>query len=177
MSGHSHWKQIKEKKGKTDEKRGAEFSKLLKAVTIGARTEKNPDFNPGLRAAVERAREGGVPKENIERAIEKASREGEGLEEMILEAYGPGGTALVIQAVTDNKNRTVQEIKNILRDQGGHLATPKSVIWAFMNEGGSWQAKFPGTFGEDDENKTRELVGILAAHDDVQGVYHNLNQR
>ncbi|KKU98951.1 MAG: transcriptional regulator, partial [Candidatus Jorgensenbacteria bacterium GW2011_GWC1_48_8] len=119
MAGHSHWKQIKERKGKADERRGAEFSKLLRAVTVQAKQEKNPDFNPGLRAAVERARTGGVPRENIERAIEKAAS-GEGTtEEIILEAYGPGGTALVIQALTDNKNRTIQEIKNILKDGGG----------------------------------------------------------
>ncbi|KKU94505.1 MAG: transcriptional regulator [Candidatus Jorgensenbacteria bacterium GW2011_GWA1_48_13] len=173
MAGHSHWKQIKERKGKADERRGAEFSKLLRAVTVQAKQEKNPDFNPGLRAAVERARTGGVPRENIERAIEKAAS-GEGTtEEIILEAYGPGGTALVIQALTDNKNRTIQEIKNILKDGGGRLAEPKSVVWAFITEGGEWKPKFPGAFSDENRIKSQALAESLENHDDVQGVYRN----
>jgi len=173
MAGHSRWKQIKEKKGKADVKRGREFSKLLQLIAVQAKTEKNPDFNPGLRAAIARAKEAKVPSENIERAIEKAAAGG-AAEEFTLEAYGPGGTALIIRALTDNKNRTVQEIKNILRDGGGRLAAPRSVVWAFTNESGEWRPKFPGNFGEEDKNKTRELIENLKNLDDVHDVYHNL---
>jgi len=174
MAGHSHWKQIKEKKSRADEKRGAEFSKLLRAVTVSARAERNPDFNPSLRAAIERARASGVPKENIDRAIAKASTEGKNLEEIILEAYAPGGAALIIQAVTDNKNRTIQEVKNILKDHDGRLADPKSVTWAFVNEGGAWRAKFPATIGENEKKKAEMLIKALKDQADVQAIYHNL---
>lgn len=174
MAGHNKWKQIKEKKGKTDEKRGRDFSKILRMIAVQARTEKNPDFNPSLRAAIERAREINVPQENIERAIQKAVGEGVILEELTAEAYGPGGAALIIQAVTDNKNRTIQEIKNILRDNGGRLADPKSVIWAFTNASGEWQAKFPGTFSEGDRSRTLKLIEKLEKDEDVQNVYHNI---
>ncbi|HXF44243.1 MAG TPA: YebC/PmpR family DNA-binding transcriptional regulator [Candidatus Paceibacterota bacterium] len=173
MAGHSRWKQIKEKKGKADLRRGREFSKILRMITVQARSEKNPDFNPGLRSAIDRARAAQVPQENIERAIEKAAGGGEALEEIILEAYGPGGVALVIHAVSDNTNRTIQEIKNILRDGGGRLAAPKSVVWAFTNENGVWKPKFPGSFNEEDKKKTDELIKSLSAHEDVQEVYHN----
>lgn len=175
MAGHSRWKQIKEKKGKEDVRRGAEFSKLLRAITVQAKSEKNPDFNPGLRAAMERARAGNVPRENIERAIEKAAGGADRAEEIILEAYGPGGTALVIQIITDNKNRAIQEIKTILKD-GGRLANPKSVLWAFTNEDGVLKAKFPVEVDAEEKTKTETLIENLKRHDDVQNVYHNLKQ-
>src|SRR3989344_1522407 len=105
MSGHSKWHQIKHKKGAADQKRGVAFSKLLNAISVAAKTESNPDFNPRLRSAVEKARESNVPKDNIERAINKA-KESSGLEEVLIEAYGPEGVAVIIEAITDNKNRT-----------------------------------------------------------------------
>ena len=115
MAGHSHWKQIKEHKGSADVKRGAVFSKLLRAISAAARDDNNPDFNPRLRSAIQKAKEFNVPQENIERAIKKASNE-TALEEVIMEAYGPGGAALMILGLTNNKNRTTNEVKNILKD-------------------------------------------------------------
>ncbi len=108
MSGHSHWAGIKHKKEITDQKRGKVFSKLLAAISAAAKSEPNPDFNPRLRTAIAKAKEVAVPQDNIERAVKRASEAGANLEELIFEAYGPGGIALIIEAIADNKNRVVQ---------------------------------------------------------------------
>lgn len=178
MSGHSHWAGIKHKKEATDQKRGKVFGKLLSAITAAARNESNPDFNPRLRTAVEKAREASVPAENIERAIKRASESGAALDELILEAYGPGGAAILIEAVTDNKNRTVPEIKKLLADCGAKWAEPGSVRWAFefSAEDGGWKAKFPQTLSAEDSDKLREIVSSLEEHDDVQKIFTNAAQ-
>jgi YebC/PmpR family DNA-binding regulatory protein len=176
MAGHSHWKQIKERKSASDAKRGALFSKLLKAVSVAAKNGSDPDFNPRLRAAILKAREANVPQDNIERAIKKA-KETENLTEITIEAYGPGGAALIITGLTDNKNRTTQEIKTILRNFDGKLAEPGSVKWAFeliqRDTGPSWQAKFNQKLNEDDKNKLENLIKALEDHDDIEQVYSN----
>src|SRR3989338_3436736 len=145
MSGHSKWKQIQHKKGAADLKRGRIFSKLLRAISIAAKTEPNPQFNPRLRSAIEKAKENNVPADNIERAVSKASEQ-KNLEDVTIEAYGPEGAALIIQAITDNTNRTVNEIRNILNERGAKMATPGSVLWAFNAQtagGQEYAAKFP----------------------------------
>ncbi len=173
MSGHSKWSQIKHKKGVTDQKRGALFSKLLVAITVAAKTEPNPDFNPRLRTAIQKAKSESVPSENIERAIKRASEAGQVLEELILEAYGPGGAAILIEAMSDNKNRTIPEVKKILNESGGKWAEPGSVRWAFQNSSDGWQAKFPQTVSAEDKEKLAGLIAALTQHDDVQRVYTN----
>ncbi len=180
MSGHSHWSGIKHKKGIADQKRGQMFSKLLSAITAAARAEQNPEFNPRLRTAIQKAREVNVPSENIERAIKRAKESDTVLEELMLETYGPAGTALLIETITDNKNRTIPEIKKILNEQGAKWAEPGSVRWAFSAEGGSasggephWKPKFPQTLSEEDANKLNILIEALEDHDDVQKVYTN----
>lgn len=177
MAGHSHWAGIKHKKEVTDAKRGKLFSKLLRAVSVAARTEPNPEFNPRLRTAVSKAKEAQVPIDNIERAIAKASQPGEQLEELLFEAYGPGGVAILIEVVADNRNRVVQEIKSILGGRGGKWATPGSVQWAFEQTAGDgevgWQAKFPAEISADDAEALRALVAALEEHDDVQRVSVN----
>src|ERR1700740_1748559 len=110
MSGHSHWSGIKHKKEITDQKRGKVFSKLLALISAAAKSEPNPDFNPRLRTAIAKARDATVPQENIDRAIKRASEAAESLEELVFEAYGPGGIALLIEAISTNRNRAVQEI-------------------------------------------------------------------
>jgi YebC/PmpR family DNA-binding regulatory protein len=176
MAGHSHWKQIKEHKGSADVKRGVVFSKLLRAISIAARDEKNPDFNPRLRSAVQKAREFNVPQDNIERAIRKASDE-TNVEEVIMEAYGPSGVAMMIIAYTDSKNRTTQEVKNILKDHAGKWAEPGSVRWAFeqiRNENGpAWQARFKQKVDDADKSDLEELVEKLTNCDDVDNIYTN----
>lgn len=131
MSGHSHWAGIKHKKEIADQKRGKVFSKLLSAISVAAKPEPNPDFNPRLRTAVEKAKGAGVPSDNIERAVKRALESGQNLEELTFEAYGPGGVAILIEAVSDNRNRAVAEIKKILSDSGGKWAEAGSVRWAF----------------------------------------------
>lgn len=174
MSGHSHWAGIKHKKGAADQKRGVLFSKLLAAITVAARTEPNPDFNPRLRTAIQKAREANVPSENIERAIKRASEAGQNLEELIVEAYGPGGAALIIEAATDNKNRTIPEIKKILNESGGKWAEPKSVAWAFEKTVDGWRAKFTQALAHADKEKLKQLLAAIESHPEVQNIYTNV---
>ncbi|MEK7182580.1 MAG: YebC/PmpR family DNA-binding transcriptional regulator [Patescibacteria group bacterium] len=134
MSGHSKWSTIKRQKESTDIKRGLLFSKLARAITIAAREGVNPDANFKLRLAIDRARAANMPKDNIERAITKAVG-GAAVEEVTYEGYGPSGVAVVVQAVTDNKNRTAQEIKNLFERGGGRLGNPGSVSYQFEELG------------------------------------------
>ncbi len=178
MSGHSHWAGIKHKKGIADQKRGKIFSKLLIAITVAAKGEPNPDFNPRLRDAVLKAKENSVPADNINRAIKRASESAEALDELMMEAYGPGGTAILIEAATDNRNRTVAEVKQILGELDGKWAEPGSVRWAFEAlpaAQGGWQAKFPQSVSLEDTQKLQTLIKALEEHDDVQHVYTNVS--
>jgi len=178
MSGHSKWSQIKRQKGVTDKKRGQLFSKLGVAISAAAKDEPNPQFNPRLRSAIDKAREFQMPNDNIERAIKKGSDKNLNIEELIFESYGPGGSALFIEAITDNRNRTVAEVKKILHDHEGKWAESGSVRWAFdqmTEENGerTWKAKFPRALNEDDQNKLERLIEALDEHDDVQDIFTN----
>lgn len=138
MAGHSHWKQVKHQKGATDAKRGKLFSKLVKEITVAAREGgANPDANVRLRSAMERARSEGLPKDNMERALARAAGRAEDNElfEFLYEAAAPGGIAILIEGITDNKNRTVNEIKHILTETGARLAEQGSLIWNFEKIG------------------------------------------
>lgn len=173
MSGHSKWTQIKHKKGATDKKRGELFSKLLKAVRAAARSEPNPDFNPRLRTAIETARAANVPTDNINRAVEGSKTKG--LEDILIEAYGPGGVALLVPAVTDNRNRTVAELRKALSDFGGKVAEPGSVMWAFeRGPEGDWVAKFRIDADRETKTKLDELIDTLYGHNDVASVITNV---
>jgi len=137
MSGHSKWAQIKHQKGATDARRGQLFSKLTRRVTLAAKDGSDPNTNSKLRLAIDKAKEANMPWGNIERTMKKGMGEltGEVIEEILYEAYGPGGAAILVQAITDNKNRTSQEIKHILGKFGGKLAEPKSVQFLFERTG------------------------------------------
>ncbi|MFH1070824.1 MAG: YebC/PmpR family DNA-binding transcriptional regulator [Candidatus Glassbacteria bacterium] len=138
MSGHSKWSTIKRKKGKEDEKRGKIFTKLIKEISVAARHGGGDlDSNPRLRVAVDAAKANNMPKENIERAIKKGTGELEGVsyEEAVYEGYGPGGVALYVEVLTDNRNRTVGEIRHILTRHGGNMAEAGSVAWMFTPKG------------------------------------------
>ena len=137
MSGHSHWAGIKHKKKLMDERRGKIFSKISRLITIAAKTDPDPDTNPKLKLAIDKARSVNMPKENIERAIKKATGEIEGakIEEVTYEAYGPKGVALIIETITDNKNRSLAEIKNILSKFNGKIGQPGSVKYLFERKG------------------------------------------
>jgi YebC/PmpR family DNA-binding regulatory protein len=139
MGGHSHWSQIKRQKGASDAKRGAHFTKLSREITVAAREGGgDPAMNPRLRLAIEKAREGNMPADTIKRAIERGSGGGEGaaaLLEITFEGYGPGGVAILVQTLTDNRNRTVSELRMALSRNGGTLGESGSVAWQFDNKG------------------------------------------
>jgi len=138
MAGHSKWAQIKHKKAKVDAKRGRIFTKLIREITVAARMGGgDPEHNPKLRLAIEKAKEHNMPWENIERAIKRGTGELEGVEYQvaIFEGYGPGGVAILVKALTDNKNRTTGEIRHIFSKHGGNLGSPGSVAWQFEEKG------------------------------------------
>ena len=138
MSGHSKWASIKHKKGATDAKRGKVFTKIIREMTIAARLGGgDPDSNPRLRTAVEKAKGANMPADNITRAIKKGTGELEGTtyEELVLEGYGPGGIALLIEGSTDNRNRTVSEIRHLFSKHNGNLGNPGSVAYMFSPRG------------------------------------------
>ena len=138
MSGHSKWATIKHKKGAADAKRGQMFTKIIKELSITARQGGgDPDMNPRLRTVILKAKAGNMPKDNIERAIKKGTGELEGVnyEEILYEAYGPGGVALLIDILTDNKNRAAAEIRNLLNKGGGNLGAAGSVAYLFKRKG------------------------------------------
>ncbi len=163
MSGHSHWSSIKHKKSAEDEKRGKIFSKLSRMISIAAREGGNPEMNYKLRKALEEAKNLNMPKENIERAIKRGTGElgGEKLEFVSYEAFGPGGIALIIEGITDNKNRTLAEIKQILRKYEGKLAESGSVKWLFERKG------VISIHTDDEPRESLELKAIEAGAEDM----------
>lgn len=167
MSGHSHWHSIKHKKMAEDQKRGKIFSKLSRAISIAAR-EKGPavESNAKLKMAIEQAKSFNMPKANIERAIKKGTGEleGEKLENIIYEGYGPGNIAFIIEGITDNKNRTLTEIKQILNQKGGKLAEEGAVKWLFKQKGVI-------IINTENQNATKdelELIAIEAGAEDIK---------
>jgi YebC/PmpR family DNA-binding regulatory protein len=138
MAGHSKWKQIKHKKAVTDSRRASTWTKAIREITVAARAGGgDPAGNPRLRTAIDAARAVNMPNENIERAVKKGSGglEGAALEEIVYEGYGPGGAAILIEATTDNPNRTVAEIRHAFSRQGGNLGATNSVAWMFDRKG------------------------------------------
>ena len=138
MSGHSKWSTIKHKKAATDAKRGKIFTKLIKEITVAARLGGgDPSANPRLRAAIDSAKSQNMPKSNIERAIKKGTGELEGVnyEEITYEGYGPGGVAVLVETITDNRQRTVAEVRHLLSKRGGNMGEPGSVSWVFEKKG------------------------------------------
>jgi len=138
MSGHSKWAQIKRQKGVTDTRRGQLFTKLTREIILVVREGgSNPEANFRLRLAIQRARDNNMPLDNIERAIKRGSGETEAatMAEMVLEGYGPGGTAILVQALSDNRNRTLQDVRNIFSRHGGNLGESGCVAWLFDSKG------------------------------------------
>ena len=183
MSGHSKWSQIKRKKSLTDAKRGQIFSKLSKIIELAAKKGSDLKTNLALKAAVDQAKAVNMPVANIERAIQKGSGQLEGsngLEEVVYEAYGSGGVALLIIGVTSNKNRTVAEVKHLLAKHGASLSGAGSVTWLFDSkyEAGeiTWLAKQTIKLGAEDEKKLEDLMEDLDENEDVSEVFTNTPQ-
>lgn len=167
MSGHNKWSQIKHQKGAADKKKGVTFGKLSKAISVAARGEANPEFNPRLRTLIEKAKQAAVPKDVIERALEASSEKD--LEDLVIEAYGPGGIAIMIEAITDSRNRTVNELKHLIGANGGKFAEQGSVRWAFEGNVPKFTQEISGT----EADAARGLMEKLEEHNDVQSVVTN----
>jgi YebC/PmpR family DNA-binding regulatory protein len=174
MSGHNKWSKIKHKKEASDAKKSKVFSKLVKLIQTESKLAKGDVNSPNLKSAVEKAKKENVPKDNIERAIKKgASGDIESLERVTYEAYGPGGVAIVIEALTDNRNRTGAEVKHILTENNTNLSAQGSASWAFEKKDGIWIPQTMVSIDDDDSLKLEVLIEALEDQDDVQGVYVN----
>jgi YebC/PmpR family DNA-binding regulatory protein len=172
MAGHSKWAKLKHTKGKTDAQKSKAFSKLVRFISVEAKKAKGDRTAPGLRAAIEKARAANMPSDNIDRAIDKASSSGE-LEQVVYEAYGPGGVAVIVEGYTDSRNRTTQEVKHLLSLHGGALASQGAASWAFNRVDGKLEATTTVEVNDEDGTKLGELVDALEDHDDVSEVYTN----
>src|ERR1700675_3090040 len=155
MSGHSKWATIKHKKGALDAKRGKIFTRLIKEISIAAKNGGDPDTNPRLRGAIAAAKAENMPADNIKRAIQRGTGElpGATYEEFSLEGYGPGGAAILLDINTDNRNRTVSEIRHAFGKNGGNMAEAGGVVWRFSKKG---DIVVPKTAAKDDD-----LMGIV----------------
>ena len=166
MAGHSKWASIKHKKKATDAKRGALFTKLTRAITVAAREGGgDPDGNPSLVLAIQKAKDASMPKDNIERAIAKgtgADQDADAFEAIVYEGYGPGGVAVLVEALTDNRNRTSSDVRHAFSKHGGNLGEPGSVNWIFEKKG---QIVVDSSrYGEDDL-----MAAVDAGAEDVVG--------
>ncbi|PJA84290.1 MAG: YebC/PmpR family DNA-binding transcriptional regulator [Candidatus Nealsonbacteria bacterium CG_4_9_14_3_um_filter_37_13] len=182
MSGHSHARTIKHQKELTDKKRGQIFSKLARLISVAVKEGgPNPEINSKLRLAIEMARSTNMPRGNIDRAIKRGAGEiaAEKLEEVLFEAYGPGGIAIIIEGITDNKNRALGEIKQALNQNGGKLVSEGAVKWMFerkIKEPGSleWVPKQEIEVDEKTKETCQKLFEALDELDSVQEIYSNL---
>jgi len=165
MSGHSKWSSIKHRKAAADAKRGRQFTKLARAITIAARDGGgDPEANPSLATAIQKARDASMPKDNIQRAVDRGTGEGSDaaeIERVVFEGYGPGGAAIMVEALTDNRNRTSADVRHAFTKHGGSLGEPGSVAWIFEKRG---VVTLDGSrYGEDDA-----IGAIDAGADDVR---------
>lgn len=183
MSGHSKWHSIKHQKAATDAKRGNLFTKLTREIIVAVRKGgSNPEANYALRLAIQRAKDNSMPYDNINRAIDKGAGTGDGvqLQEMVLEGYGPGGAAILVQALSDNRNRTVQNVRNVFTRGGGSLGESGCVAWLFDTRGvisikpGSRDTDEIGLLaidaGADDVVVEKDYMTIYTAPQDLEGV-------
>ncbi len=174
MSGHNKWSQIKRQKAKTDGQKSKVFSKYSKLITQEAKRAKGILTDPGLRAVIDKAREFNMPNDNIDRAVKKATEAGAvELESIVYEAYGPGGCALVIEALTDNRNKAAQEIKHILSNHNLSLAGIGSATWAFQKTREGWVPQTMIPISPEDTTALEALISELEDNDEVQEVFTN----
>ena len=175
MSGHSKWSQIKRQKSATDAAKSRVFSRYARLIALESKKAGGTLSAPALAVVIARAKAVNMPKENIERAITKgSSKDSDNLEQVVYEAYGPGGVAILIDALTDNKNRTTQEVKHLLLLQGIELAAPGAASWAFTKTSGVYIPREPLVeVAGADEECLRTILEALDEHEDVQQVFTN----
>lgn len=182
MSGHSKWETTKRQKAVVDAKRGALFTKIGNQIAIAARAGADPEMNPSLAMVLEKAKHANMPKANIERAIARASsKEGAALIEETYEAYGPGGIGVIIEVATDNKNRTMPEVRNTLQKNGGRMADPGSVMFQFERKGvifisdkGEDALMTALDAGAEDASEEEDGIEIITAPSDLMKVRKSL---
>lgn len=174
MAGHNKWAQIKRQKGAADAAKGKLWSKFARRITVESKLAAGDTDSPTLRAIIEKAKKENMPKENIERAVAKGiSNDANAMDSVLYEAYGPGGAAIIIEALTDNKNRTTQEVKHILTKNGLALASSGSALWAFEKNADGYASKTPVPLSEGDHESLMKIMDELDNHDDVEEVYTN----
>ncbi len=177
MAGHSKWNNIKNKKGAEDAKRAKAFGQISKLIRVAVREGKsdNPDFNPALRTVLEKARSANMPKENIERAINRGmgrSDSGASIQEVAYEGFGPGGTAVIAVALTDNQNRTTADVRFAFSRNGGSLGSPGSASYMFeRNEAGDYVPTINMDVSDADKKQLAQLVDVLLENEDIEEVY------
>lgn len=174
MGGHNKWSQIKRQKGAADAAKSSVWGKLSRRIAVESKKAGGDVNAANVRAAVERARKENMPKDAIDRAVAKGtSKDAAVMESVIYETYGPGGSAVLIEALTDSRNRTAQEIKHLLAENGLALASPGSAAWAFEKTYDGFEPKTSVKLSEADSEKLMQLLEKIDAHDDVEEVYTN----
>ena len=174
MSGHNKFSKIKRLKAKTDAQKSKIFTKMAKMLQLGSKKANGNMLSPGLKSAIEKARSVDMPSDNIERAIKKVvGAEAEQMDEITYEAYGPGGVAIIIDALTSNKNKAAAEIKHILSENGTSLASSGSASWAFEKTAEGWMPKTMVQVSEEDTPKLEKLIEDLENNEEVQEIYTN----
>ena len=174
MSGHNKFSKIKHLKAKTDAQKSKVFTKMVRLITMVVKKAHGILTSPGVAAAIDRARKENVPNDTIDRAVKKATTDNSAeMENITYETYGPGGIAIMIHVLTDNRNKAAQEIKHILSGNGAELASPGSASWAFTKTHDGWQAQSTMPLEDADIEKLEKLVEELEANDDVQDVFTN----
>lgn len=176
MSGHNKFSKIKVKKGITDAKKSKIFAIMSKKITVESKIAKGDKNSPSLRKAIEKAREVNMPNDKIDSAVAKGIGVGGGeLQNVMYEAYGPGGAAIIITGITDNKNRMTPEIKHLLSNHGGSLGAEGSVTWAFEKKEDEWAPTMPMELPPADVEALMKLIEEIDEHEDVEDIYTNVS--
>jgi YebC/PmpR family DNA-binding regulatory protein len=175
MSGHSKWSQIKHKKGAADAKKGIAFGKLARAISVAARGNPDPTKNLRLKAEIDRARAVNMPNDSIQRAIQRVTdKASAALNEVQLEFIGTGGAAIIVSAITDNSNRTINELKQLATKPGARMVGQGSLLWMFQKSSEGLVATVPAPIpNQDDQQKLEAFLNAIDDHDDVQEVFTN----
>ena len=174
MSGHNKWSKIKHKKATTDAQKSKVFGKLARLIAVESKLAGGDANSPGVRAAIEKAKKENMPSDNIDRAVKKgAGSDMAQMDAVLYEAYGPGGCAIIIEGLTDNKNRISAEVKHILSKNGLALAAQGSVTWAFEKTEGGWEPKTMAPLSDSDGEKLGKIIEEFEENDDIQNVYTN----